>query len=356
MDLPPFIKHFPFLFKIGSFCNIHTGQYKNSLVLLRLFTNVGLFLSTVFCMMENEFEWNNLEKLHDLLGLLLFISSDLVLIGCKEQMLHLAQLLEEPFDFWELGSPQAVAFERYTKDIKINGSITFLYIVLCCICWATMPLWYIFGFVSDPSEKQFHLLLGWIPCSVESYYVIVGLYVSSVLLCLTDLGVFFSWFLAMIFCVLKIKFKLRILRADLETLDQRADQLMRQKLKSLLSHGTLTSCRQCRKSFRKPVAGDARVNARECLWFTGISGARGCCKEAARNTMLQECYNYHIKSAAIQHREIIRVIAVVDKCFKPLIMVFSQLGVIIMALATPKLGSVSLTSYSFVYPDNWDRK
>lgn len=223
MEQSPFVKHFPLTFKVCTFMDVKKKQFNNKLLFLRFFSNVFFLFSTLSCLYESGgIQQDSFSKSHDLLLFLIFLSNEIFLVTNKSQVCTLIDFLIEPFGEFPSNSVHSKIVKDYIREVNLYGKVVTTFFVVSGSFWSVAPLLFLAHSARVGDKVCAHLALGWVWKS-ESYLYMLPVYFASTFVCIVAIAIVFLWYLVMVYMVIKIKFKIRLLCADLNGINMLMD-------------------------------------------------------------------------------------------------------------------------------------
>lgn len=203
------------MFKMFSFFDVGKKQFNNFFLTLRFLTFTFFFLSSISCMPVGEGFQLTILKMHDLLFFFLLISNDICLVINRAQMSALTEFLKDPLTSSEENMVHSKIVEDYNKGMHVYCK------VVAIIYFSSASLWYLPSLVNSFDTSNFgdgeciHLAIGWV-WSSEYYSFLIFLHFSWAFIYMNS---FFIWYFVLFCTIIKIKFKIKLLCADVELIN-----------------------------------------------------------------------------------------------------------------------------------------
>lgn len=217
MDYSTVIKYLLLIFKIFTFLDVKTKRFFKRLLFFRLFSIVFIFFSTIHCLIvDQEFRENDFSKLHDMLIFILSLAHEVILVLKKDNICTLIEFAVDPLKSIEPSTDHLKIIEEYNKEIYLCFSAGVMYMIFTVTHWS--PLKYLISTPNLSDDKCIHIVIGWVwHFKLDSYPLYMTMF--STLLNAALILKFHLTCISLICTIVKIKYKTRLLCADLNAIN-----------------------------------------------------------------------------------------------------------------------------------------
>lgn len=218
----PFLKRFALIIRAGTTFSFQ-GQLNYPILLLVTLSSTVVILSDFAGSQENGIQYEILQgQVYETPVFIFLLLSIPILIRKKPYIPELIQLLHEPFDDVSFGEENVKIVKTFFRWINIIGTIVIFNNVFLFACCTVIlgPLFSLPFYPTNTPIQSLPLPIGRIPFLTESYLVYAAFYVNSSFAFLTVCCFHSAWYLLLIFSLLKIKARLKMLVHTVDTLDE----------------------------------------------------------------------------------------------------------------------------------------